>query len=156
MPIEKAPVTLRGSCHCGRLGLEFRTRRNLATIIPRACDCSFCRKHGAAYISDHDASLSISQSEAGALQEYSQGSNTARFVLCRHCGVLVAVVFKHASGVYGAVNAACLDGDADLGQPVTASPQTLSAEEKVSRWLKLWIPDVVLPVSAGPVARVTE
>lgn len=144
MSMENAPVTFRGGCHCGRLGVEFRTRQDPATIIPRSCDCSFCSKHGAAYISDPAGSLSVSYSEPDAPTEYLQGSNAARFLLCRHCGVLVAVIFKHASGICGAVNAGCLDGQTGLGQPVPASPQTLGAEEKVARWLKLWIPDVVL------------
>ena len=144
MSMENAPVTLRGSCHCGRLGLEFRSSQDPATILPRSCDCSFCRKHGAAYISDPAGSLSVSYSEPDALREYLQGSNTARFLLCRHCGVVVAVVFKHDSGIYGAVNAGCLNGPTGLGKPVSASPQTLGPEEKVARWLKLWIPDVVL------------
>lgn len=144
MSMESAPVALRGSCHCGRLGVEFRTSQRPATIIPRACDCSFCSKHGAAYISDPAGSLSVSYSEPDALREYQQGSNAARFLICRHCGVLVAVIFKHDSATYGAVNTGCLDGQAGLGQPLPASPQTLGAEEKVARWLKLWIPDVVL------------
>ena len=144
MPMENAPAILRGGCHCGRLAVEFRTSQDRATIIPRSCDCSFCSKHGAAYISDPAGSLYVSHSEPDALREYLQGSNAARFLMCRHCGVLVAVIFRHASGIYGAVNAGCLDEQTGLGQPVPASPQTLGAEEKVARWLKLWIPHVVL------------
>lgn len=144
MSMENAPVTLLGSCHCGRLSVEFRTRQDPATILPRSCDCSFCSKHGAAYISDPAGSLSVSYTETDALREYLQGSETARFLMCRHCGVLMAVIFKHDSGVYGAVNAGCLDGQTGLGQAVPASPQMLGQEEKVTRWLKLWIPDVVL------------
>jgi hypothetical protein len=81
------------------------------------------------------------------LHAYRQGSNAAQFLICSHCGVLVAVIFEHHSRLYGAVNAGCLDGHTGLGSPAPASPQTLSPEEKISRWLKLWIPDVVLATS---------
>lgn len=142
-------MTLQGSCHCGRLRLEFTTEQEPASIVPRACDCAFCQKHGAAYISDPAGQLSVSESDSDALREYRQGSNTARFLVCGHCGVLVAVVFEHDSRIYGAANARCLDGQTGLGSSVPASPQTLSQEEKVSRWLKVWVPDVVLTTSSG-------
>jgi len=140
-------VTLRGSCHCGHLGVEFSTDRETASFNPRACDCAFCRKHGAAYVSDPAGTLSITERNARTLREYRQGSNTARFLMCGQCGVLVAVVFDHESRVYGAVNASCLDAAPDLGPPVSASPQLLDPDQKVSRWLQLWVPDVALPDS---------
>ena len=147
MPIARKAVTLRGSCHCGQLRIEFSTDQDPASIVPRSCDCSFCQKHGAEYISDPAGRLSVSQSHSGTLREYRQGSNAAQFLICGHCGVLVAVIFRHNSRIYGAANAGCLDGHTGLASPAPASPQTLSPEEKVSRWLKLWVPDVVLATS---------
>jgi hypothetical protein len=138
---------LRGSCHCGRLSVVFSTALDAAQLHPRACDCSFCRKHGAAYISDPAGHLVIHATEPGALREYRQGSHTARLLLCGHCGVVVGVVFDDAGRTYGAVNAACLDGEVALGDAVSASPQKLNATEKVERWRQLWVPDVVLPRS---------
>lgn len=116
-------------------------------MVPRACDCSFCQKHGAAYVSDPAGRLSIVADPADALREYRQGSNTARFLVCGHCGVLVAVVFEHRSRLYGAVNANCLDGPTGFAVPVPASPQALSPDEKMARWLAVWVPDVVLTAS---------
>lgn len=141
---KKEISTLSGSCHCGALRLEFSTELEPAGIVPRACDCSFCQKHGAAYISDPDGRLSIFEDRAGALHVYRQGSNQAQLLLCSDCGVLVAVIHEHDSRIYGAINARCLDGHVQLAQPVTASPQTLSPKAKVSRWLQVWVPDVVL------------
>jgi hypothetical protein len=142
-------VTLHGSCHCGCLGVEFSTAQNPAAISPRACDCSFCRKHGAAYISDPAGKLSVSEIAAGTMRKYRQGSDTARFLMCGHCGVLVAVVLEYDSRIYGAANVGCFDGETGLGDSVPASPQHLSPEEKVSRWVKLWVPDVVLTSSGA-------
>lgn len=139
---------LPGSCHCGQLRIEFSTAQDPASIITRACDCSFCRKHGAAYISDPAGKLSVSENHAGALREYRQGSNKAQFLVCSHCGVLVAVIVRHDSRIYGAANAGCLDGNLELKSSTPTSPQALSPEEKLCRWLKLWVPDVVLVTAA--------
>ena len=135
---------MQGGCHCGELSIEFATSNSAADFQPRACDCSFCRKHGAAYISDPEGSLSIAQRHAGAIHEYRQGSNSARFLLCKDCGVLVGVVFDHESGTFGAVNVGCLDNVTGFGATVPASPQLLSPEEKTSRWRMLWVPNVVI------------
>lgn len=141
-------MTLHGSCHCGRVRVEFTTDLELAGTAPRACDCGFCQKHGAAYVSDPSGALRITAMEPGALHSCRQGSGMARFQLCGRCGVLVAVVFEHKGNIYGAVNAGCLDERALLGASVPASPQRLSPEAKVSRWLQAWVPDVRI-VDAG-------
>ena len=142
MQVTNLLVTLQGSCHCGGLSVEFSTAQDLGSIVPRSCDCSFCQKHGAAYVSDPAGRLLISETTSGSLREYRQGTNTARFFVCDGCGVLVAVVFDHASRIFGAVNAKCFDGQAGFANSVPASPQMLGVEEKMARWLALWVPDV--------------
>lgn len=140
---------LSGGCHCGRVRIEFGTATSPTDIHPRACDCSFCTKHGASYISDPAGSLCIEVKGQDAISEYRQGSESARFLVCRCCGVMVAVVFDDDAGSYGAVNSRCIDGDVVFGPLQTVSPQRLAGEEKRSRWAKLWTPGVKLNVS-GP------
>ncbi len=146
MPPATDTTTFHDSCHCGGLRIEFSTGKNPADLVPRACDCSFCRKHGATYVSDPAGQLTVSSHQA-ALRKYRQGSDTADFLLCGRCGVLVAVVYEHDDRFHGAVNIGCLDGATGFRPAVPASPQALGAEEKVSRWLELWIPDVELNAS---------
>jgi hypothetical protein len=148
MSLTENALRLNGSCHCNRLRVAFSTSLDPTGFTPRECDCSFCQKHGAAYISDPAGRLSISFSR-GALQRYRQGSSTAEFLICSQCGVLVAVTFEHNSRIYGAVNIGCLDGHTGLGISVPASLQLLGPDEKVSRWLKLWVPDVELVASGA-------
>lgn len=88
-------------------------------------------------------------SSQGALRKYRQGSNAADFLICAHCGVLVAVTYEHNSRIYGAVNIGCLDGPNGLGSSAPASPQALSQEEKISRWLQLWVPGVQMVTSGA-------
>jgi len=118
----------------------FETQRDPATLQPRACDCSFCRKHGAAWLSDNEGELLVSANSGATLREYHQGSGNARFLLCGDCGVLVAVVFGDEGGLAGAINATCLDDPPHLGATTQVSPQQLTAEEKIARWRALWTP----------------
>jgi len=139
---------LHGSCHCGCVQVEYTTSVELARTTPRECDCSFCQKHGAAYISDPSGRLRITLAVPNALHSYRQGSKTARFELCGRCGVLVAVTFEHQGSTYGAINVGCLDDRRRLGAAVPTSPQQLSPEAKVARWLQVWVPGVQI-VGAG-------
>ncbi|HEU5398800.1 MAG TPA: aldehyde-activating protein [Gammaproteobacteria bacterium] len=105
---------------------------------PRACDCSFCTRHAAAYISDAQGSLSLEAKEPGKLMTYRQGSHSADFLLCQDCGVLVGAVYREGDVTYATINVRILDQGVSLGREVTGSPQKLSAEEKTARWKQLW------------------
>lgn len=84
------------------------------------------------YVSDPAGSLSL----AGEPRIYRQGEERAEFLSCERCGVLLAVVHQQR----GAVNVRCLERFAEFGSPVAVSPQQLSADEKVARWLANWTP----------------
>ena len=135
-------VELHGGCHCGSLRLVYRTALPLAETAPRACDCSYCRMHGAAYVSDPSGGLLISVSDPEALSSYRQGSEAALFRLCGRCGVLVAVTYAQDGREYAAVNAGCLDLRDRFAASVEASPQRLSREQKIGRWTQVWIPEI--------------
>jgi hypothetical protein len=139
--------TLPGSCHCGAVRVGFTTTLDPVATAPRACDCSYCVRHGAAWVSDPAGRLAI-DAAPGALHEYRQGSGTARFLLCAHCGVLVAVVFEEEARRYGAANATSLDARNAFLPAVPASPQQLARDDKVARWLRLWVPDVAVRTDA--------
>ncbi|MCC7167382.1 MAG: hypothetical protein IT565_07410 [Rhodospirillales bacterium] len=143
------PATLRGGCHCGNITVAFETAIHPEKLSPRACDCSFCRKHGATYVSDPEGSLAIAVGDSAQLAEYRQGSQSARFLICRACGVMVAVLFEAEEGLYGAVNATCLESNVPLATPQTVSPQKLGPEDKTRRWKKVWTPRVRMMVSDG-------
>lgn len=132
--------TLTGYCHCQRLTLAFESSLEPAATSPRACDCSFCQAHAAAWVSDPDGELVITASDADALGRYRQGSESAEFLFCRHCGVLLAVVFATEDGLRGAVNARCLANAGEFAPEQAVSPQQLPPEERRERWRRLWAP----------------
>lgn len=138
---------LRGGCHCGNLSLSFFTTLSPSSFNPRACDCSFCSKHAAMYVSDPSGRLLIDVKENDGLGKYRQGSKTADFMFCRDCGVLVAVICEREGIVSGAVNARCLNEYESFGEPVIVSPQKLTKEEKTARWETIWTNNVQIRVS---------
>lgn len=134
-----------GGCHCGNVLVELELSRAPGTYHPRACDCDFCRKHGAAYLSDPQGSLLIRIKDERRSGSYRQGSGTAEFLLCKDCGVLVGVLYRSDAGIHGAVNARAIDridGQASFGPEQPVSPRTLAAGDKVKRWRDVWFPGV--------------
>jgi hypothetical protein len=140
---------LSGGCHCGNLLVQLRLTRPPDTYHPRACDCDFCRKHGAAYVSDPRGSLLIRISDERQAGKYQQGSGQAELLLCRNCGVLVGAVYRGEGRVYAAVNATILDAAARLGAPQPVSPKSLSGRDKAQRWREIWFSDVSLVTGAA-------
>ena len=129
-----------GGCHCGALRFEFTTTQALTTSPPRACDCDFCTRHRAAWVSDAAGSLRI-EADGARLRHYRQGSGQAEFLLCTVCGVLVAVMARTDGGrLLGAANRNAFDGREAFAGETTVSPQQLGPEAKLSRWSQLWTP----------------
>jgi hypothetical protein len=133
---------LQATCHCQNTRLELELSQPPETYQPRACDCDFCRKHGAAYLSDPAGSLQIHVNNEQHLHSYKQGSGTADFLLCSNCGVLLAVTYQAEDQLYATVNVKAIDGDIPFGETIPVSPKTLATTEKTERWKSLWFPHV--------------
>lgn len=131
-----------GACHCGNIHLQLQLSQPLADYTPRACDCDFCRKHGASYLSDPHGSLQLDVRDPACMGKYRHGSRMADFLFCTRCGVLMGVLYQDGSRLYGTVNCAALHAAAARGTPVSVSPRLLASGEKTARWSALWFPDV--------------
>jgi hypothetical protein len=134
---------LSGGCHCGNIAVSVELASAPQTCRPRACDCEFCRKHGAAWVSDPKGSLLIRIAEAREAGRYAQGAELAEMLLCRRCGVLVAALWQQQR-LYGVVNASVLDARDEFAPAQPVSPQRLSPEAKMSRWQSIWFANVTL------------
>ena len=134
---------LAGRCHCGNIRVTVDLTRAPDTYAPRACDCEFCRRHGAAWVSDPQGSLSIQIRNEGDTGRYAQGAGIAEMLLCRNCGVLVGALWREQR-VYGVVNVSVLDERAAFADVQAVSPRTLSADAKRSRWQSIWFANVIL------------
>lgn len=136
--------TLSGGCHCGNIRITLTLSRGAGSYNPRACDCDFCRKHRAAYLSDPQGSLLILIRNEADCSRYAQGSGQAELLLCRKCGVLVSPLYSEGGHLYGAVNVNAVEGSALFGAQQPVSPRTLSATDKAQRWKQLWFHDVII------------
>lgn len=134
-------ITHEGGCHCGNLRWQFGTTRTAGEFAPRACDCDYCSRHRAAWVSDSQGTLRIDVHHAAGLQRYRQGSKQAEFLVCGACGVLVAVVARDGGGrLLGAVNRNAFDERNGFAGETTVSPRMLAADAKLARWTHLWTP----------------
>jgi len=68
---------LQGGCHCGNIQIELTLTTPAAACNPRACDCDFCRKHNASYISDSQGALRLHVKDEYDLAKYKQGNKLA-------------------------------------------------------------------------------
>lgn len=139
-----------GGCHCGNVQLDVELTHEPATYHPRACDCDFCRKHGAAYLSDPQGALAIRVRDAPNTGNYRQGASLAECLFCRNCGVLVGVIYRCDDRLIGAVNVKAIEGWTNFAAEKPVSPKVLSGEEKIRRWQDIWFPNVTISTIETP------
>lgn len=47
-PNRRTPLPLEGRCSCGNLSVHWQTVDY--SVVPRACQCDYCRAHDAAWV----------------------------------------------------------------------------------------------------------
>jgi hypothetical protein len=135
---------VNGACHCGNIQLDMELTREPHSYNPRACDCDFCRKHGAAYVSDAQGSLRIRIKDEREIAWYRQGSGIADCLVCRNCGVLIGACYRSEVQLYAAVNAKIAAVGVNFGAEQSVSPKKLSDSAKIGRWQDIWFSDVAV------------
>ncbi|PWE33403.1 aldehyde-activating protein [Maritimibacter sp. 55A14] len=98
------PVTV--TCHCGAVELRVHLSGGLATA--RRCDCSFCRRRGAAAVTAPLDGLEVVRG-ADRLTLYRWGTGTARHFFCATCGVYTHHRRRSNPNEYG-VNLGAIEG----------------------------------------------
>jgi hypothetical protein len=149
-------VTLKGQCHCGNVQLDVELTQPPGAYQPRACDCEFCQKHGAAYISDPQGALALHVKDGRLLKKYRQGSGRAFCLLCTGCGVVVGAAYEEKGQTFAALNRRVVEGGVVFGAEMTVSPKALGVDEKIQRWKNLWFSRVALVVEMSAAHRSRE
>jgi hypothetical protein len=93
-----------GQCHCGAIRVEFETGKPLN---PRACQCGFCRRHGARTVSDPDGAAVLTL--GGPAIRYRFATMTTDYILCARCGVYVAATAEIGGRLYATLNLNAFD-----------------------------------------------
>ena len=128
-------MTHEGQCHCGAIRFAFETQKPLA---PRACQCGFCRKHGARNVTDPEGSAVIAL--GGEAIRYRFGSETTDFLICGRCGVYVGAAAELDGRLYVTLNLNAFD---DPRLDLEAAPISYdgeSVETKADRRRERWTP----------------
>ncbi|HKY96098.1 MAG TPA: hypothetical protein VJL84_12370 [Kiloniellales bacterium] len=120
----------RGSCHCGALRVSYRSAVPPGETEVRACQCSFCRRHGSRAISDPGGRVVI-EAEARALNRYRFGLGTADYFLCARCGVYLAAVMTEGERAWSVVIVNALDDAESFARP--PMPMVYDAEDEAAR-----------------------
>lgn len=97
-----------GQCHCGAVVFSFESAKPIAELGARACQCSFCRAHGASWTSDPDGHCAISWTSDPI--RYRFGTKTADFLICSRCGVVLAATSENEGTRRGVIRVECLEG----------------------------------------------
>lgn len=125
----------RGRCHCGAITFEFVTGKPLA---PRACQCGFCRRHGARTVSDASGSALFALRTAPL--RYRFATRTTDYLLCGRCGIYVGAAAEIEGRTYATLNLNAFD---DPRLDISATPVCYdgeSAEAKGERRRLKWTP----------------
>jgi len=151
MAARGAPAVFSGGCHCGALGFSFQTALPVEQWSVRACQCGFCRLHGAQTTSDPGGQLTFHVNDAAALRRYRFGLRTADFLLCRRCGVYIGAQIETASGAFGTVNSLALTPvPQPLPRAAAADYGSESTDERIDRREKKWTPLAALVRGGSP------
>ena len=130
-----------GGCDCGAIGFALQTALPVMRWSVRACQCGFCRAHGARTTSDPAGHLMFDIRQVEWLQRYRFGQRTADFLLCSRCGVYLGAQIATARGAFGIVNTlALMPVPAGLPAAAAADYGSESPGERVARREQRWTP----------------
>ena len=138
MPV--ASHAFEGRCHCGAIGFTLRTSQPPARWAVRACQCSFCRGHGARTIADPEGSVTFQITEASKLRRYRFGTQSSDFLICGNCGVYVAALLTSSNGQFATLNINTIRAPLEVSEAVPVSYEGESGEQRQSRREQRWTP----------------
>lgn len=139
--IRPAVNEYRGTCHCGALSVRFCTDLATAQWNVRACQCRFCRLHGALTASDPAGSLRFGTAVGDVIQRYRFGAHTADFLICRLCGAYVGATTNVGGARFGLLNVQTLQPlPPDLSRPVPMDYDGESVPVRLARRAARWTP----------------
>jgi hypothetical protein len=132
---------ITGRCHCGNISYDFEATAGLDVLGLRACQCSFCRAHGARTTSDPNGAFRLAVKDTAKLQRYRFGLGTADFLICRDCGAFVGALMEMDGKAWITVNANTFRPVPPPG--VFESPHDFGAEDaagRIARRKAKWTP----------------
>jgi hypothetical protein len=143
-------TTLTGSCHCGAISATLYATRPAAELEVRACQCSFCTRHGAKTVSD-PAGRCRFEIDGAALSRYRFGTRTGVSLICNRCGIYAGAIVEDGDSVWSVLNARGLA----IGEfkDRTAEPKVYEGEtpeQRIQRRKAMWTPTEIVWRGSDP------
>jgi hypothetical protein len=135
---------LKGTCHCGAIRGTLHAMRPAAELQVRACQCSFCTRHGAMTVSD-PAGRATFEIERAALARYQFGTRTGTSLICARCGMYAGVILEDGGKVWSVLNARGLaipEFNDRAAEPVVYEGET--PEARIARRKSKWTPTEIV------------
>ena len=130
-----------GACHCGALEFTYESRLALKNWPVRACQCSFCRGHGALVTSDPEGTVHFRYVYPDRLRRYRFALRTSDFLICRECGIYVGAVMMTGAGAVAIVNLNALrERPRGLSPAKAVNYKNESLEQRRVRRRDIWTP----------------
>ena len=134
-----------GGCHCGNIRYRLDLPVSDDSVPARACGCSFCRPRRATYTSHPAASLQAEIVDQDHLSRYQFATETAEFLLCARCGVLVFAISEINDHIYAVVNVFSFDDAEETTFEISTTDfDGETVEDRLKRRTRNWIPEVVI------------
>jgi hypothetical protein len=136
--------TIKGGCHCGNVTIEFHTDEDVSDFTPRTCQCTFCRKHDASWISDPDGQAQVRYANRADVSAYRFGTGTSDFIVCKKCGVLTVALCEIEGRTRAVFNIKPMLEHQFYKKPVLTNLDTDSIEERLARRARNWTGKVTI------------
>jgi hypothetical protein len=144
-------MLIHGRCHCGNIAFKLTWEPDPAEIRGRACDCTFCTKHGGVWTSNPGGSLQVRIGNAVLVSKYAFGTETAEFHTCARCGVVPLVTSRVDGRLYAVVNVNTFENvDPALIRRAATSFGGEEQGSRLERRKRNWIGDVKLVTNEVP------
>lgn len=136
-------MLIHGRCHCGNITFAFLWEPDPAEIPARACNCSFCVKHGGVWTSHSAGSLKVAVKDPALVSRHAFGRRTAELNVCARCGVVPVVTSLIDGRLYAVVNVNTFEGVDPLRlRHASASLDGEGKQARLARRRQNWIADV--------------
>lgn len=135
-------MSIKGSCDCHNIEVSWHTVDH--SLVPRACQCSYCSSKGAAYVSKSGTSFEVSIRKERLHVQVRHGSNNAVFHECGQCQQVIFISVNIDGDVYGALNARHMHNKLGFSKAVATNFSSQTAEQKLERWRQNWCYPVLI------------
>ena len=136
-------MIITGQCHCGNIVFDLAWEGDPPVIPGRACDCSFCTRHGGVWTSNPRSTLTVAIHDAARVSRYAFGTRTATFHVCATCGVVPLVTCDIDDRLHAVVNVNAFGNiDPSWLRRATASFEGEDVGARLARRKRNWIPTV--------------